>query len=1341
MPNGSSPPPGTDAPLTLTTLGGAGLFSPLGTELLGPGKPLALLIYLTTAPSRSVRREQLLTLLWADLPPDKARHALRQTLWFLRQILGVGRLRTSGAELILDGEFVVDRETFLLAIDRRELEVAVACYRANFLEGFAVPGGLDFEHWADVERQRLREAFLRSAEHLVRQWMDHGRSRDAVLLARRVRDAAPGTERAWRLLLEALRSAGDRLGFGMEAAALSQHFSEDSREPDAATRILLEAEGGGSAPAGDPGKNLAPALVGREREFGSIVRAWEQARKSAGRHIHLSAGPGLGKTRLLQEVHRRLRGLGARVVSLRANPGDHAIPFSFAGEIVRAVAELPGAAGVSPATAGSLVALHPPLSGKFHASPDFASGEDALHHRAAAIAELLEVVCDETPVALLLDDLHWADRPSRQLLLPLVARLERTHLLLVSATRPAAELAAFGEGGKTIHLSPIAQPHIAELLSSLGQFPEAAWSRELPGVLSEVTSGSPLLILETLQLSIDAGLLELAGPIWHCQAPTRLFDQLRAGGALQSRISRLDGESRSILLLLSLAGVPLSEVEIEAAAHRGREMVEPALLTLEQAGMVLRSGEAWQPIHDEIARQVIDSASAAERRAAHSGLGNSLYAGPGGSTVDLARAGHHLAAAKERATLRSAFVRYVRVARQEGDRRRLGFLAQQFLEGQSEDEVDQLVRTMGRLNRLRYGAGVRYAIAAMLAGVLFAGSLVGLAWWRQPDVFLMVRIDGQQPNDTVYEVPLARSDWDPTMPIGAREHRNVGQPLRISDVTAWIQVPDASGWYYVRREGNEETTDIFRMDRHHQKEPMAQYRHDDAAPTASPDGRYLVFTTSKYGPADASRDDYDLARRDLATGEVLQLTAGPGMDRQSQFSASGLLLGFTRAQRGTDYGCWMVPQAGEVPQCLLPAGYAAFTFFGWQDDATLIGIGLTTDYRRHLLAVDRVSGTATRLRSDVTRGFISPDSRWIAFVEISKAGWETWAVAPMGDISAARPIDSGALPASELLPYWAQNRPNLDPARELKIMGSTPVVRLDASFRLRAMVRTARGRSAEASPSWGSSDSLTAVVSSDGVVYPLRPGQVTIVARAGTLVDSLRLEIQAGLFRPVLREDWSTGISTNWIAFGDPKPFLRPWPGGGLAFDNGGDGSYPSGAYTRRNWNAADGLGVEAEARITVTRTTWQKLSIYLTADLDSAALRGWDHRTGPIPDRAVRASRTCAITYPGSEAAGLDTLVSVGLGGEGNYVPVPPRLGTGVVFRLRLQLFQDGRCGLAIDGHPVWRSKTSIIPNLPVAVTLGYSSYATEALHGPLEIWQGVKPDVAWSLLDSALAEGAPGH
>ena len=128
-----------------------------GTALsgLGPGKPLALLVYL--AVRREARREELVDLLWGEVAESNARNAFRQALHRLRTALGEDlvppdreRVGLSETEAIW-----IDRDAFLAALDRGDVTAAVELYRGEFLEGFEL-GEAVFDSWVDAERVRLR---------------------------------------------------------------------------------------------------------------------------------------------------------------------------------------------------------------------------------------------------------------------------------------------------------------------------------------------------------------------------------------------------------------------------------------------------------------------------------------------------------------------------------------------------------------------------------------------------------------------------------------------------------------------------------------------------------------------------------------------------------------------------------------------------------------------------------------------------------------------------------------------------------------------------------------------------------------------------------------------------------------------------------------------------------------------------------------------------------------------------------------------------------------------------------------------------------------------------------
>jgi len=907
-PNDPPPPPLPAAPLALQTLGAGALIraleAPAATTgdvtparsagdpdgplpgrqtLLGPGKPLALITYLALAPRRRAAREHLVDLLWADLSPEKARHALRQTVWYLRHLLGAECLLTHRTgEITLGLPLTTDRDQFLATLDAGELEQAVAVYQGEFLPGFAAPGGVEFEHWAEVERQRLRSAFVRVVETLARRLLDQGHFREAQQMARRARDAGRSSEATWRLLLETHAAGGDQLGFAMEAAGLSEMLAADQREPEPATRALLSrekddrTEGAGGA--------LNPALVGREREFGAIIAAWELLSREGGRHVHLSAPSGLGKSRLLTEVHRRLRGLGARVISLRANPGDRSIPYSYLGEMVHALGELPGALGISPASAGSLVALNPALSSRFAAPADTATGGEALRRRAKALIELLTTVAEEQPCALLLDDLHWADGASRQALRPLLDRVRSLPALIVTAARPIAEPDLSGEATRGLSLAPLTDAQAGELLASLGQLPDARWSARLAQDLTRATGGSPLLLLETLQLAVDSGWLVLGDGAWNCQDPVALAQALREGSALQHRVGNLDELSRRLLLILAIAGTPMSQRQLSRATTVPERILEDALAGLEQRGLVHRAGEFALPAHDEIAAAALEVARPETIPSVHAGIAVALLDGTELASADLVRVGRHLDLANRKTKLAGVFARYLAALRHRGDPRRVGAIAYEFLgEGTPPGEVAELMRRLPAWTRIRLSSGRAAGVGLLLLGVA-AAIAAAVARHPAPDAVLLIR-DRAASDTTVHRLEVREADWRSGAPIDLVHLDQQRLPFQLSLVHV-APSPDGREWLLAREHLRQpETSDVYLRDSTGHETRLTRYRGDDYYPTWAPDGSGFTWITSQWSPEGA--DNYDLAYMDLRSRAERRLTSGRPADRVVFFLRMG----------------------------------------------------------------------------------------------------------------------------------------------------------------------------------------------------------------------------------------------------------------------------------------------------------------------------------------------------------------------------------------------------------------------------------------------------------------------
>jgi TolB-like protein/DNA-binding SARP family transcriptional activator len=220
--------------LSLKTFGGLAL---LDSDEAAPVRAvqrrrLALLSILATGTDGGVSRDRLIGCLWPDNPPDQARRFLADSLYALRRSLGQDAILARGDNLLLNPAVIrSDVGEFRRAIARDDATAAIALYAGPFLDGFVMPDAVDFETWADGERERAAREFAGALESIAARSEAAGDISSAVETWRRLAAHEPFSSRVALRLMHALASGGDR------AAAL-QH----ARVHQALLREALELE-------------------------------------------------------------------------------------------------------------------------------------------------------------------------------------------------------------------------------------------------------------------------------------------------------------------------------------------------------------------------------------------------------------------------------------------------------------------------------------------------------------------------------------------------------------------------------------------------------------------------------------------------------------------------------------------------------------------------------------------------------------------------------------------------------------------------------------------------------------------------------------------------------------------------------------------------------------------------------------------------------------------------------------------------------------------------------------------------------------------------------------------
>jgi hypothetical protein len=527
---------------------------------------------------------------------------------------------------------------------------------------------------------------------------------------------------------------------------------------------------------------------------------------------------------------------------------------------------------------------------------------------------------------------------------------------------------------------------------------------------------------------------------------------------------------------------------------------------------------------------------------------------------------------------------------------------------------------------------------------------------------------------------------------------------------------------------------------------VAPSRQDDNAPSFAPDGQMAVFVTSRW---DTLTSRADLALLDWRTGAVSPLVQSPEVEFGGRWSPDGSRIAFGRrhytSERASEL-CWITVDRS-VERCLAPEpGIEAPTPLAWLDNDELIVEGEASDGSDRLLArVHLGTGALRILHRNPTPYSVSPDGRFAIVHGFAPDGRTHESVVFATDRpEQVVPVrwQGRSVTTTPVQVAWSLPTASGAMLEAVRIEAPEDAVPLDALVRLTAVASDARGTVRRPGTlQWRSLDSTIARVAPTGELLPRATGEVDIVASAGGWrADTVRLRITDRAFdTPVLSETWDGLDSTRWLDFGDPTPVAR----GGTLRPNG-DFHLISGVMTWETIDARAGIGFEVRARIPVTEPQWQSMTALLTPFAPTDALRAWSGRRQgtEIPSyRAVAAARQCGVAVPRGEGGdGMRRGQLVAGTANEPIKTLDPRVSDGSWHTFRVQLFRDGRCGLAIDGRVVRISRERVPLDQPFRVYLAGQTVGTDVRVGPLEVWRGERLDVPWFAGDSAgrAGEGA---
>ena len=322
-------------------------------------------------------------------------------------------------------------------------------------------------------------------------------------------------------------------------------------------------------------------FVGRGRELAELERAWERARAGERALVLLAGDAGIGKTRLAIEFARGVLDQGAAVLVGHADQERLVVCQPF----VEALREYAAGAATGARRARAAAVADELSSDAGEPGP---GGRATSFDRAAA---LLGELAREAPLLLVLDDLHWADAATCQLIKRLVrpaGRRSSEPLLVLGtyretdleAAHPLMELTAALR--REHAMSRIALPGLSE--PDVGTFVSAWSASDVPDAFSRAvyrqTEGNPFFIEELLRHLAESGL----SPAGDAADATAALDHVPEGvkEVIRGRLARLSDECNSVLTMASVIGRHFGLETLERAsdlpAHRLLELLDEAVI-------------------------------------------------------------------------------------------------------------------------------------------------------------------------------------------------------------------------------------------------------------------------------------------------------------------------------------------------------------------------------------------------------------------------------------------------------------------------------------------------------------------------------------------------------------------------------------------------------------------------------------------------------------------------------------------------------------------------------------------------------------------------------------------
>ncbi|HEY4084666.1 MAG TPA: AAA family ATPase [Bryobacteraceae bacterium] len=580
---------------------------------LNTNRMQSLLGYLALHADTPQPREMLAFTLWPGSKESQARTNLRQLLHNLRRALG-DRPSLIVEHLTVEWRTVnscfVDALEFLRAIDAQSLTAAADLYEDDILPAV-------YDDWITPVREEYRRRIIDVLRRLITIHEDARDYAGAIPRAERLVALDSLSEAHYQMLMRLHAANQDR------ASALRAYHQcmrvlrrEMGVEPGRATKEIFEhilkadscpaAAGISQQPSPAQKKRI---FVGRTEEWAQLTALSQAASDGGSRTVLISGEPGIGKTRLADELMNFCIRAGHGCARARCYSGQGQVSYAPLAEWLRAETVRNASLQLRPHQLIEVARVLPELQERFRDSGGLTQNWQRLH-----FYESLSAVFGKCrkPLLLMLDDLQWCDPETLEWLGAFLNSPHAKEVLILATMRddemaPEHPAARFLSGLRQssalteIPLRPMSAEETAELVRA-----ESTTSADAKSAddIYQATRGNPLFVVESLRAGLHS---------------------TRVHAVIASRLEQLSPAARELAGLASVIGRPFSFELLEKAADWDESSVSSALDELWRRRIVESRGPSeYDFTHDRVREVAFSELSIVRQRYLHRRVARSL---------------------------------------------------------------------------------------------------------------------------------------------------------------------------------------------------------------------------------------------------------------------------------------------------------------------------------------------------------------------------------------------------------------------------------------------------------------------------------------------------------------------------------------------------------------------------------------------------------------------------------------------------------------------------------------------------------------------------------------------